>query len=91
MGTDHSGRAEDSMDYLIDIRTATLDLPRVDDALRSFDPAAVADLDKRGGQLRIAANLSTTALVGVLTAAGLPIVAQDVHPQPSVCCGGCGG
>lgn len=79
------------MDYLIDAPSGTVNLPQLDEALRTFDPAAIVDLDPRGGRLRVAAGLSAAALVGVLNAAGLPVAIGDVHPQPSVCCGGCGG
>lgn len=79
------------MDYLIDVPAVVVDLPPIEAALRAFDPAAVVDFDARGGQLRIAAGLSAAALVGVLSTAGLPVAASNVHQQPSVCCGGCGG
>lgn len=41
--------------------------------------------------LRVSAALSVGDLLGLLEDAGLGVEERDIHRQPSVCCGGCGG
>lgn len=69
-----------------------------DDQLQSFrndilaqDPAAMVDRDGLGRFLRASTHLVSSELLTIAEQAGLPLDRSQVQPQPSVCCGGCGG
>ncbi|KFL37739.1 hypothetical protein N788_00790 [Arenimonas donghaensis DSM 18148 = HO3-R19] len=55
------------------------------------DPAALVDVDPLQTGLRISVQLTTGELAGVLEQAGCVLGPLAIQPQPSVCCGGCGG
>jgi hypothetical protein len=79
------------MEYLIEMSPGAADVPAIAAALRAVDPASLADFDARRLMLRVAATLDPVELLEVLGDAGCPVDAHRIHPQPSVCCGGCGG
>ena len=62
----------------------------IEDALLTFDPASVVDVDLVQG-LRVNAAIDATALVELLNGVGGRVLPGEVEQQPSVCCGGCSG
>jgi hypothetical protein len=79
------------MDYRIDLAGPPPDTAALTSVLQRADPAALADLDPQGGDLRIATSLAVDDLSALLNEAGLPTDARHIVLQPSVCCGGCSG
>ena len=79
------------MQYRIDVASQKPDMLVIQQALYQADPAALVDLDRLAGQLRISTWLSTPELVKVVDAAGFAITSERVTVVPSECCGGCGG
>ncbi|GAB2656421.1 hypothetical protein [Arenimonas aestuarii] len=79
------------MEFKVLMQRADVDLEALRQALCEVDPSALVDLDPLHGGLRIAAQLTTGELAGLLAEAGYPVGPGAVEPQPSVCCGGCGG
>ncbi|WP_206858261.1 hypothetical protein [Lysobacter changpingensis] len=77
------------MEFAVALDLGSVDLARIDEALREVDPAALVDAD--GGSLRIAGVFDIPTLVSVLRDAGCDVSASDVQRLPSVCCGGCSG
>jgi hypothetical protein len=67
------------------------DLVELNESLRRQDPAALVDVDASGSTLRISSAMAAPDLAEALREAGLPVAANDVVQQPSVCCGGCSG
>lgn len=67
------------------------DLPTLRALLENADPGAVADCDELGQNLRVSTDLSRHDLREVASQAGLDFSDAQIRPQPSVCCGGCGG
>lgn len=65
-------------------------LSTIEAALVARDPAAVVDMHPVAG-LRVGAAIDIATLVALLNRAGGEVAPGDVEPQPSVCCGGCGG
>jgi len=79
------------MEFRVAMPTATADLDRVRRLLCDVDPAALVDIDPLQSGLRISAQLTTGELAGLLAQAGCTLGPLAIQPQPSVCCGGCGG
>jgi hypothetical protein len=77
------------LEFHIQMGGARPDVPRLDEALRNADPAAFVDL--HGATLRVATSLGIAELRSVIALAGYPLPADQVMPQPSICCGGCSG
>ena len=68
-----------------------IEKPFADDTILSAIAAALVDLDPLNAGLRVAAQVTTGELAGLLAEAGYPVGPMAIQPQPSVCCGGCGG
>ena len=79
------------MEFRVAMPTGTVDLDRVRRLLCDVDPAALVDIDPLQPGLRISAQLTTGELAGFLAQAGCALGPLAIQPQPSVCCGGCGG
>ena len=80
------------MEYHVDVIPGVApDVERVALALQDFDPAAFVDFQATRDQLRIHTDLSGRVLLGLLAGVGIAATPQQLHPQPTVCCGGCGG
>lgn len=79
------------MDYRVELAGSQPDTAALTNSLRRADPAAMADRDPHGGELRIATSLGVGALGVLLREAGVPVEADQIVLQPSVCCGGCSG
>ena len=77
------------MEFHIAITGRTVDIERIEASVGAVDPAVVVDADAT--TLRVAAAVSTGELAALLRAAGLDVTPAAIQPQPSVCCGGCGG
>ena len=69
------------MEFHVAIAGRTVDIERIEASVGAVDPAVVVDADAT--TLRVAAARSS--------AAGLDVTPAAIQPQPSVCCGGCGG
>ena len=63
----------------------------LEDALRSADPSAIADVDCGRAILRVESWLEAGELLVLLRASGLPLDRAQIVQLPSICCGGCGG
>ena len=80
------------MEYHVDVIPGVApDVERVALALQELDPAAVVDFNAAGARLRIDTGLAARELVELLGGIGIAVAPAQVHAQPSVCCGGCGG
>lgn len=79
------------MEFHVTLDDASPDLPALEKAFGSVDPAAVVDLDPTGRTLRIAASVSTDDVRILLGTTGFIVPLDRIEPQPSVCCGGCSG
>lgn len=80
------------MEFKVAMQQTGVDLDALRRALCEVDPAALVDRDPlNAGGLRVAAQLTTGELAGLLAEAGYPVGPMAIEPQPSVCCGGCGG
>ena len=79
------------MEFHVKLAQPLADFETIQEAIRAFDPAAQIDIDKPRQNLRVAASLEATELVGLLKGAGYPVSPLQVVQLPSVCCGGCGG
>lgn len=79
------------MEFHVTLDDASLDLPALEKAFGSLDPAAIVDLDPTGRTLRIAAAVSSADVRILLAMTGFIVPQDRIEPQPSVCCGGCSG
>tara|TARA_R110002020_G_scaffold134702_4_gene300843 strand:+ start:1995 stop:2234 length:240 start_codon:yes stop_codon:yes gene_type:complete len=79
------------MEFKVAMQQVGIDLDALRRALCDVDPAALVDLDPLNAGLRVAAQVTTGELAGLLAEAGYPVGPMAIQPQPSVCCGGCGG
>ena len=79
------------MEFHIALSGASPDLASFRAAVAELDPAAVVDIDPFGQHLRVAASLSARELHDAARVSGWPLAENQIAPQPSVCCGGCGG
>jgi hypothetical protein len=79
------------MEFHVTLDDAPPDLPMLEKAFRSLDPAAVVDMDPTGHTLRIAAAVGTADVRILLAMTGCVVPLDRIEPQPSVCCGGCSG
>lgn len=79
------------MEFKVAMQPAGVNLDVLRKALCEVDPAALVDLDPLNAGLRVAAQVTTGELAGLLAEAGYPVGPMAIQPQPSVCCGGCGG
>lgn len=79
------------MEFNVAMQRADVDLEALRKVLCEVDPAALVDLDPLHAGLRVAAQLTTGELAGLLAEAGYPVGPSAIQPQASVCCGGCGG
>ena len=77
------------MEFHIAIAGRVVDPARVEACIGAVDPAVVVDADAR--TLRVSAAVSSGELVTLLHDAGVDVSQSAIRPQPSVCCGGCGG
>ena len=68
-----------------------LDLATLRQLLCDADASAIVDFDPLQAGLRVSAQLGVAELAGLLKKAGLPVALEAIEPQPSTCCGGCGG
>lgn len=79
------------MEFHIALAGARPDLPTLQALLSNMDPGAVADCDELGQTLRVSCDLSRKELQDLAGQVGLEVTEAQIRPQPSVCCGGCGG
>ncbi|MAL04172.1 MAG: hypothetical protein CL625_07910 [Arenimonas sp.] len=79
------------MEFDVVLQQPGVDLAVVRKVLCDADPAALVDSDPLQPGLRVAAQLTTGELAGLLAEAGYPVGAGAIRPRPSICCGGCGG
>lgn len=79
------------MEYRIPLAGMSPPAEKVRQALAEADPAAILDLEARGGALRIATSLARRDLLALLQGAGIAVAADQLMLSPSVCCGGCSG
>lgn len=79
------------MEFHVTLDDASPDLPQLEKAFQTVDPAAVVDLVPGGRTLRIAAALGTADVRTLLATAGCVVPIECIESQPSVCCGGCSG
>jgi hypothetical protein len=79
------------MEFHVKLDDASPDLPQLEKAFQTVDPAAVVDLVPDGRTLRIAAALGTADVRILLARTGCVVSIERIEPQPSVCCGGCSG
>ena len=77
------------MEFHIAIAGLVVDPARVEACIGAVDPAVVVDADAR--TLRVSAAVSSGELVTLLHDAGVDVSPSAIRPQPSICCGGCGG
>lgn len=77
------------MEFTVVIDPQVADVPRINDALRDVDPAALVDVE--ADRLRIAGAFDVADLLDALRRAGCDVTEGDIERLPSVCCGGCGG
>lgn len=79
------------MEFHIALAGTRPDLTTLRALLENADPGAIADCDELGQSLRVSTDLSRPELREVASQAGLDLADAQIRPQPSVCCGGCGG
>jgi hypothetical protein len=79
------------MQFKLELGAPVTDLPRLQAALLSLDPAALVDIDDAGTRLRVASILDAEALYRLVAGAGYPVERSRIVGVPSECCGGCGG
>ncbi|HEX5693878.1 MAG TPA: hypothetical protein VFY00_04570 [Arenimonas sp.] len=79
------------MEFRVVLEQARVELTAVRRVLCDADPTALVDVDPLHGGLRVSGQLTTGELAGLLAEAGYPVGPLAITPQPSVCCGGCGG
>lgn len=79
------------MEFKVDLPGRVANLEALRAALCAVDPAALADLDPFNPVLRVSANLSSGEVRELLGQGGLDVAPGAIRPQPSNCCGGCGG
>lgn len=79
------------MEFNIHLKQPQPDLAAVESALLSIDPAAVLDMDRAAGKLRVSSCATETELISMMANAGHAIEPGDIERLPSVCCGGCSG
>lgn len=77
------------MEFIVELDGPATDLGRIDETLRTVDPAALVDED--AGRLRIAGAFDARTLVMLLQLSGQGVAPAQVRQLPSVCCGGCSG
>lgn len=63
----------------------------VSQRLQEIDPAALVDLDRLTGHLRLNTLASSQELQQILTAIDPALADAELHYVRSGCCGGCGG
>jgi hypothetical protein len=79
------------MEYQITLTGPKPDVAAIQLSLHSLDPAALLAIDSAGRHLRVATSLPAGELQSLLRRNGLNLREGELQPQPSVCCGGCGG
>lgn len=79
------------MEFHVDGLPGVADMAVITDAIHNIDPAALVDIDKPTGVLRVNAAMSADELKAAIGAAGQEVGGLLVMQLPSACCGGCGG
>jgi hypothetical protein len=82
---------EPVVEFHIALHGSVPDVRTLEDALRSADPSAIADVDRGRAILRVESWLEAGELLVLLRASGLPLDRAQIVQLPSICCGGCGG
>ena len=77
------------MEFHIQFAGTPPETAAIEQAIRSVDPAAIADIDAAASAVRVATSLDATHLAALLGEAGLAVAPAQVTQLPSTCCGGC--
>lgn len=79
------------MQFTIMTRGQSVDVIAVENALYEADPAAVVDLERASGKLRVSTSLGDGELLSLINQSGISVASSDLERLPADCCGGCGG
>ena len=77
------------MEFHIDLAGLRLDPGVIEQAIRTVDPSALADIDPATHTLRVATSIDAVELVALMQQAGYRLAPHQLTQVPSICCGGC--